>query len=268
MKFTSEYIKKLHNELYPNVKLNLTVWDEKDKNFDRHTESIKFQTQVMAGEAPAVFVTGGVADLYKTMQSGVYADLSSFFESDKNFNIDDFNKAIFCSGQMNGKQYMVPTSYRIPLFITTQAIVDETKLDLAVRYNSNNMQNAYNFIKLMISEELNSSQFMMNNLNALQSEEDIPINNKVVEEFFETYKGKEGDKDGFFAAGTSYKFEYVPDDLIEQYKGFLSEIDNVSLGSEIAYTMRGIMQPFLEGEKTYEECIEKAQGMLEIYMTE
>lgn len=106
----------------------------------------------------------------------------------------------------------------------------------------------------------------LNGLNTINST--ISVNNNVVEQFFETFKGKKGDKVPFFASGGIYSLGHLPDELIEQFKGYLTEINNLDFAPEVNYQMRDYIWPYLSGEKTYEECAEQAQQHLEIYVSE
>jgi len=122
--------KEMYEDLYPNVEV--TVVEHTEAEFNGGPESwaqniTAFQTEIMAGRGPDVFLASSEAvDLYKTMKAGAYADMTSYFADDPNFNISDFNEAAFYGGQYEGKQYLVPVSYKLPLIVTTDKILEET----------------------------------------------------------------------------------------------------------------------------------------------
>ncbi len=390
---------KMYKELYPNVKVNLEV-----SSGDYEEYAKKLNTQIMAGKGPDLFwMIGDVVDPYKIMESGALADLSSYFKNDPNFNIDDFNKAVFYGGQMKGKQYIVPLSYLMPFFLTTKSIVDETGFNMSkctdyfscgkeiarvagenkfecqekqmiaqfrlpylcpeymgidwinyekntanidtpqmkkayemlktdffhlftsnngggtehklyaedfkekqiifsemrgnsfahlvqnvqtmitkeeepvifpwrnvnqkiqtqapdsvsVLKNSKNIQNAYNFIKILISPEF-VLKYDDTNLGG------VPISNVVAKKFLESKMVPSK----LFTQNGLTTLSALPQKFIDEYMGYLSEADGVSFIPMGLYYVREIMQPYLEGKRSYEECIKSAQEKLEIYITE
>ncbi|MFZ2538250.1 MAG: extracellular solute-binding protein [Oscillospiraceae bacterium] len=114
-------------ELYPNVQLNVEQVPSSE-NWEEYSN--KLATEVMSGKGPDLFWTQAYMDIPKMMNAGVFADMHKYFEADKNFNISDYNEAVFTDEQPQGKQYVVPLKYQIPLFMTTQTIIDKIGFDV------------------------------------------------------------------------------------------------------------------------------------------
>lgn len=121
-----EKAKREFNEYYPNVELSIE--NELIRNFNETVTEL--QVKLMSGQGPDIFlVMGEIVDPYKSMKAGVYADLTAFFKEDPNFNVSDFNEEVLYSGQMYGKQYIVPLFYQLPMLLTTRRILEETNLN-------------------------------------------------------------------------------------------------------------------------------------------
>lgn len=116
-------------ELYPNV--NLIIERGSDGlDFERYAS--KMATQIIAGTGPDIFFANETdMDINKMMRSGILADMYAYFENDKNFNINDYNKTVFSGGQPSGSQYVVPLSYSIPMYMTTEKMISKSGLDIA-----------------------------------------------------------------------------------------------------------------------------------------
>lgn len=126
----------LYKKLYPNVRLTMLPNPLHDATKDNISEEYsrvysQLQTEIMAGGGPDVFSVGsGLVDTYKVMEAGAYADLTSYFENDENFNVSDFAENVLYSGQQDGKQYVIPIGFNRPLIFTTQEIIDVTGFNL------------------------------------------------------------------------------------------------------------------------------------------
>ncbi|MFZ2539333.1 MAG: extracellular solute-binding protein, partial [Oscillospiraceae bacterium] len=370
----------------------------------------QLNTKIMAGKGPDLFwLPQDVADSYKIMESGALADMTSYFENDENFNIDDFNKNVFYGGQQMGKQYVVPLNYSIPLLLTTKNIVSETGFDVskctnfftcgkeiarvakenklkckeneicnflfipyywqlnsgvnwmnyekdivsidtpeikkiyemlksdmlpilhsrdgsypprtvlgahsfiqkktmfadvtnygflrlselikaiiakdeepviipwrnvngkiqataydsvAVLGNSENKQNAYNFIKLLMSPEFSAEYYKNQNSFFLGM---FPINNTVATDYF---KFNSNAQKVYFDGEGIRDMSQMSESYIDQLMGYGSEVVGMSMYSKAIYDFNKIMQPYLDGTKSYEKCIENAKEQFEIYVTE
>ena len=140
------YSLDMYKELYPNVEieLDLTTYAEMEWNsyFD------KIATEVMSGNGPDIFKVGGEQDVYKMMKSGVFADLTPYFENDMAFDVSKYNEAVLYGGQFEGKQYIVPMEYSFKTFFSTKEVIDEIGFDIEKCTNYyNTMEEIYRVSK-------------------------------------------------------------------------------------------------------------------------
>ena len=89
-------------------------------------------TELMAGSGPDVAFQylepcrmRAVIDPYKMMKAGAFLDLTDYFRADETYNPSDFNQTVLQAGQWDGRQYLIPADYSIPLFMTTRKMADE-----------------------------------------------------------------------------------------------------------------------------------------------
>lgn len=71
------------------------------------------------------------------MRSGTFVDLNKFIEEDPEFDLSKYNANILKAGQVDGKQYIMPLTYTIPLVLTTQELLDQTGFDISTTSNYN-----------------------------------------------------------------------------------------------------------------------------------
>ena len=73
----------------------------------------------------------------KMMRSGAFADLNEFIENDPEFDLSKYNANVLKGGQVEGKQYIMPLTYTIPLVLTTQELLDKAGFDISTADNYN-----------------------------------------------------------------------------------------------------------------------------------
>ncbi|MFZ2539828.1 MAG: extracellular solute-binding protein [Oscillospiraceae bacterium] len=389
---------KKFKELYPKVTLTI---DRVSYDEDRKIYSEKLAAEVMSGNGPDLFWIQREMDISKMMNAGVFADMHDYFEKDISFNIKDYNEKVFFGGQPQGKQYIVPLNYAIPLLISTKTAIEKASFDVskcndyyscleqihnlyeknqkrtdltevisefttplrfpaetgvewidfeektvevntpqmkqmmetyqafyslykkpemrsgggaifadrlkansvilaepfaglgdviqncrnistfdesvmfplrnvngkieatpkecvAVGNNSKNKQNAYNFIKIMLSYE--NQQISLNSLPYF-----IPISDIAMKALLK--KAMISEELDYGPDGIK-KFAPLSQALIDQYTGYLAEIENVNYPNKANELLREEMMPYYEKKKSYEECIKNAQDKLEIYVSE
>lgn len=166
---------------------------------------------------------------------------------------------------------------------------------MAVSANCENVQNAYNFVKLMISEDFHEYALEQKPNMKWSMGRLLSINNNVVHSLMndrlqetadsleyirlrdsgelDDLDDSEEDSDKhieteIFDGRNVYPIGAVPDKIIEQILGMGEEIDNINFDPKLFYDLRKTMQLFLDDKATYEECTANIQNMLEIYMTE
>lgn len=132
---------------------------------------------------------------------------------------------------------------------------------LAVRANSENLLNAYRFIQIYMSTEVQTSV-------ACWTLGSYKVNREAQEHCYEVYKGNSfgQEHNGFPAECPPFSREEY-----EELIGYIEEIDIVmGYDRNIKWVsmLREQMQPYVNGECTYEEAIAQAKYELEIYVSE
>ena len=86
--------------------------------------NIKLKTEVMSGKGPDVLIGLPffhlLGDLYKTIDTGIFADLNVFIDTDDEFDIRDYEDVILDSGLYKGGRYILPLDYCVTAALTTE----------------------------------------------------------------------------------------------------------------------------------------------------
>ena len=64
--------------------------------------------------------------IYRTIDTGVFLDLSSFFEEDNSFNRNEINMAVLDVGLYKGGRYIVPINYSLPILFSLEDRLNTT----------------------------------------------------------------------------------------------------------------------------------------------
>ncbi len=84
-------------------------------------------TDLMAGKGPDLLLmtlTSFSTNQTTAMGSGLFQDLNYYFEQNP-IDWNDYNKVVMDSGLYQGKRYLVPLSYQIPIYTTTKRLWNE-----------------------------------------------------------------------------------------------------------------------------------------------
>jgi ABC-type sugar transport system, periplasmic component len=108
----------LFSELYPDVKVEITA-----ANSDSLEERLR--TEIAAGKGPDLIVFSDVIfpDIMKTMATGVFTDLAPYFALDPEISISDFVPGVMDCGLLEGKRFLVPLSYNMPVLFTSRSLL-------------------------------------------------------------------------------------------------------------------------------------------------
>lgn len=129
-----------YNKVYPEVEFKiLTLPSEAE---EREAAIKRIQTQTMAGEGPDIFLLPAqyesddiesreplFSNINKVMSSGVLLDLTPYLEEDKSFQRENYQKAILQSGVYEGKQYVLPLCYQIPVLFLKENVASAIHLE-------------------------------------------------------------------------------------------------------------------------------------------
>ena len=119
-----------YRQVYPDVEVELIKPAYDSGNYEMRDELYQqVAAQIMSGEGPDVFIIDDhIMDVEKLARQGVFADIEPFFEAD-NFDWEPYNQAVMDGGVWNGKRFVVPLSYDIPLLVTSRTALEETGFD-------------------------------------------------------------------------------------------------------------------------------------------
>lgn len=115
-----------------NADRNITV-NEFDYSSQIDDTRNKITKELMVGEGPDIIYVSNdrmFPSISKIIESGVFCDLNSFIEKDKEFKFSDYNKVVLDSGVINGKRFIIPLSYTIPSLWTTKNMFDNNNIHL------------------------------------------------------------------------------------------------------------------------------------------
>ena len=128
-------------EKYPEVEIEHRVF-ENEQGYREYHE--KLRTEIIVGSGPDLIVSKSAdfvysaegiyksddfQDIYKTMGTGVFADLNVYIENDVEFDLTRYNEKVLECGIYNGKRYILPISYILPVMFTAQEILDEENIN-------------------------------------------------------------------------------------------------------------------------------------------
>ena len=108
-----EFIVEQYSLTHPDVEVRLEAVPKDEMELQR------LRTQIMAGKGPDLYLMCRndtlFADPYQSMQNGLFADLSEYYDADTSLNKEELNQAIMDAGVYDGNRYIIPYSYDIPI---------------------------------------------------------------------------------------------------------------------------------------------------------
>lgn len=133
-KAIQDYQKK-HPQIHINVETllnssppaNTTEEEATQLSEQRSAQVSRLRAEVMSGKGPDLFLlrTSYIwadnlfADVSKAIYAGTFCDLAPYLVADSNFRTEDFYAPLLEAGNVNGKQYVMPLSFTMPMFLTT-----------------------------------------------------------------------------------------------------------------------------------------------------
>lgn len=125
-----------------------------------------------------------------------------------------------------------------------------------IRANSENRENAWNMLKILMGEAAQSQ--------VAEKGQYCPVLKSVLEAGIDQAK-----EEAYGTGKTVVEMAELPQDLLQQYKDALMEPDKAVFVTDIC-TMKFLehMKPFYEDEGSFEECLEEFKKFIKIYLTE
>lgn len=115
-----DYFKEAMDEFNKNNKNVQIVSQGFETDFEAF--GTKMTAELLAGEGPDIlaFDTNIFPSIHRTVASGVFFDLDSLINTDKEFKLSDYNDKVMEAGIFKGKRYLVPLNYVIEVLTTTR----------------------------------------------------------------------------------------------------------------------------------------------------
>ena len=123
---------------HPDVEVTTDFQAYSDNDMEEDDFFTRISAEIMSGSGPDIIISEfGRMNANKMMRSGAFADLNEFLEADPEFDLSKYNANVLKAGQVEGKQYIMPLTYTIPLVLTTQEMLDKTGFDISTADNYN-----------------------------------------------------------------------------------------------------------------------------------
>ena len=132
---------------------------------------------------------------------------------------------------------------------------------MAIRANSRNQQNAYNFIRMMLSEEVQSSSVQHSVIQGL------PVHKKAIERLVEESRVKYNPS---FPPMYGYLCAQLTEQEADEIAGKITAVDRYiqPISGHVFQMMYETMLPFFKDEQSYEVCVDALRSKLTIYLSE
>lgn len=115
---------------YPDVKVTVNRIGDRD-NYKMDQFQTALTNELMAGSGTDIVITDYfTSDLYKTMDTGAFLNLSPIISGDKSFNMDDYNTTVMSAGNYKGGQYIIPVGYNALIRVSEQSGLDKLGFDI------------------------------------------------------------------------------------------------------------------------------------------
>ena len=105
---------EIFEKMYPGVHVTVKTLGE-----DEYEALIR--TEIPAGQGPDLLFSYGtdLPDIYKTVKTRLFTDLTPYFLNDSSFSRDNYVEGVLDCGPFEGSRYFVPVEYMCPVLVTT-----------------------------------------------------------------------------------------------------------------------------------------------------
>lgn len=153
-----------------------------------------------------------------------------------------------------------------PYYDVNGEIVALPTLNLAVNHACKNKEAAYQFIKLLLTSEFNVTPKEDGTIDLIDNI-NMPTNTTVLQKYLES-RMETHNQDPAFLNGKPVVVGAFPEALLEQFLAYLPQVTTVCNDPPIGYQVLDKMKPYLYDDVAYEKCIQDAQQLAEIYISE
>lgn len=175
------------------------------------------------------------------------------------------NETIFEDGLSLFEKASVLITYDTPIIVpnytTDSKIKVNVKYCVAIISTCKNKKAAYNFIKELMSPETQNDGKRKFNANPILkfSMRNYIDNNKSM---IERYVNKE------FISCSEYDFSKLSEQFYEHYMNLFKKPMDATFSTKAVNMLNEYIEPYFKDEKSLDECVNKAQQQLEIYISE
>ncbi|MCL2501265.1 MAG: hypothetical protein FWE90_13160 [Defluviitaleaceae bacterium] len=114
---------------YPNVTVIVEHIGDPD-DFRGNAYAQRVSTELMAGTGPDIILTHYFDDIHKTMDSGLFMNLSPLWHRDENFDHrDSLHPVVMDAGVYRGRRYIIPLSYIMPTVLGEKGMLENAGFD-------------------------------------------------------------------------------------------------------------------------------------------
>lgn len=168
--------------------------------------------------------------------------------------------------------YQRLTKDNTPIMLTWRDINGKIQADvcqyLAVNNSCKNKENAYRFIKVYLSNDVQCYKKEYKGNVYREDQFFIPISNQAVKLFLE-YQINKNKNESYLITGLGKDEKSIAEEFVNEFMSYLSQTGLNNFNSnQCEKILQTEMEPYLEDKKTYEECIKQAKEKIEIYLSE
>lgn len=143
MNYQAELIAERMEEENPGLTVLVEILPTEEE--ERELRLTQLRTQIMSGNGPDVYLlpTGSelisdepqiddnipiaplFADVQQAIRNGIFLDVSGYYDSDAELGTDALNQTVMNAGRYDGKRYVLPLRYNIPVIYTQPELCAE-----------------------------------------------------------------------------------------------------------------------------------------------
>ena len=106
-------------ELYPSVEVDYTIM-----GVDEYAARVQAELPVGRGPDLFLFRSTEIPDIFKTMETEIFADLNPWFAADPEIDPSEFVAGAMKGGRSRGRQYIVPICFDAPILVARRSVLD------------------------------------------------------------------------------------------------------------------------------------------------
>ena len=126
-----------YQQAHPNIELTFVTPASNDLA-EREAIINQLSAEILSGGGPDLFIMEGhrwteinlFPDIEKAMGNGTFLDLTEAMEKEGLSREEDFYTAVLDAGQWEGRQYILPLGFSVPLMVSAADVLNASSFDL------------------------------------------------------------------------------------------------------------------------------------------